>query len=182
MTALVDGSSAVTRRTLWGLIASTGTGSALMIVHAVYGAKHYADQALYHVIFPALFWLVLSVVLAGIYAWRPGRAKRRALVLSVALSYVGIFGLVHGGVGHLLKLAFYFGGMKSERLAQIFDLGDFVLPDDVTFETTGVATFVAGVLVAYVLVRLLKATRTPRPADATTARNVGEEAAAAPER
>jgi hypothetical protein len=157
---------AAPRGTLAWVVASTGTASAVLIAHAVYGARRYENVALYHVVVVALFWFVLAAVLTGVYAWRPGRVKRGLLVALVALPYVGIFGLAHGGVGHLLKLAFFLAGMAPERLAQTFDVGDFVMPDDAFFEGTGVATFVAGLLVAHALLRFVRGTRAGRSANA----------------
>jgi hypothetical protein len=149
------------RRVLTRVTASAALASRLVIVHALYGARRYDNPALAHAIAPALLWLVLAAILAAVYARRPGPIKRWVLVALVALPYVGLFGLVHGAIGHGLKLLFHAAGTSAARLAALFDLGDFVVPDDAFFEATGVGTFAAGLLVGYFLVRFLRVTRAP---------------------
>jgi hypothetical protein len=147
------------RRSLLGVTVAAGATSAIMIAHALYGVHRYENSALYHLVPVSLVWLVLAMVLAGVYVRRPGPVKRWLLVAFVGLPYAGIFGVLHGAIGHTLKLVFFAAGMSPDRLAQVFDLGDFVVPDDAIFETTGVATFVAGLFVAYALLRFVHATQ-----------------------
>jgi hypothetical protein len=139
------------------LCVAVSTGALLTIAHFAYGAHVYDDDSRYHVVAPALFALVLSLSVACLYAWRPSRLALWALALIVAVPFVGIFGLFHGGFGHALKLIVYFAGASPERLETIFDSPDFAVPNDAVFEITGTATLVASLVVAHHLVRLLRA-------------------------
>jgi hypothetical protein len=133
--------------------------TALTIGHFAYGARLYDDASRYHVVAPALVALVLSLLVAGHFARRPSRVALWVLVAVVAIPFVGLFGLYHGGYNHALKLAMYAGGTSPERLEEIFDSPDFAVPDDALFEVTGVSTFVVAVGVAYLLLRLVHSVR-----------------------
>jgi hypothetical protein len=151
--------SSGTRRNLGWLCAAVSTEAALTIGHFAYGAHVYDDSSRFHVVTPTLVALLLSLSLAGVYAWRPSRVARWALTLVVAIPFVGLLGLYHGGFNHAAKLLACAAGTSPERLEEIFDSPDFAVPNDVLFEVTGVSTFVASIAVAYLLVRLARAER-----------------------
>jgi hypothetical protein len=128
----------------------------LTIAHFAHGAQVYEDPSRTHVVAPALIGLALSLLVAGLYARRPSRAARAALVAVVGLPFVAMFGLYHGGWNHVSKLLAAAAGLSPERLESIFDSPDFALPNDIVFELTGVATFVVGLVIAFLLVRLVR--------------------------
>ncbi len=148
-----------TRRLAAWLCLALSTEAALSIGHFVYGAHAYDDSSRYHAVIPALFVLVLSLSLAGLYAWHPSRFALWALALVVAIPFVGMFGAYHGGFQHAVKLLVYAAGTSPERLEAIFDSPDFAVPNDVVFEVTGCSTLLASIAVTYVLVRLVRAAR-----------------------
>jgi hypothetical protein len=153
------------RRLVGWLCAAVAAEAALTIGHFAHGAHVYDDSSRYHVVLPALCALALSSALAGLYARRPSRPALWALVVVVALPFVGMFGLYHGGFGHVAKLLAYAAGASPERLEELFDSPDFAVPNDIVFEVTGVSTLVAAVVVAYFLVRVVRsASAKPREA------------------
>jgi len=148
-----------TRRLAGWLCLAVSTEAAVTIGHFVYGAHAYDDSSRYHVVAPALVALLVSLLLAGLYAWRPSRFALRALALVVAVPFVGMFGVYHGGFHHAAKLLVYAAGASPERLEAIFDSPDFAVPNDVVFEVTGCSTLLASIAVTYLLVRLVRAER-----------------------
>jgi hypothetical protein len=130
--------------------------AALTIGHFAHGAHVYDDPSRYHVVAPALIALAASLIAAALYARRPSRASLVAVVLVAGAPFVALFGVYHGGVNHLAKLFVFAAGASPERLEEIFDSPDFAVPNDVVFEATGVSTFLVGLAVAWLLVRLVR--------------------------
>ena len=155
----IETSRALRRLLLWAAFESL-----LVALHALYAGSHYKNPGVYHVIVVALFWFGLAATLSHQYSKHPGAVRRWLLFLFVAVPYIGIFGIVHGAVGHGLKLIFYHAGASPEQLATHFDFGDFVVPGDALFEVTGLGTFVVALFVGYALHRLMKVTRVRRVA------------------
>jgi hypothetical protein len=145
------------RRVLVSLVWSCAAASAVIAVHAVYGGLHYESPGLFHVVGPAVFWLLVAVALAGVNARGEGPVRRWLLLGLVGVPYIGIFGLLHGVVGHAAKLIAFHAGMAPERLEQLFSLVDFVLPDDAFFELTGLLSAVTAAIIATQLRRFWKA-------------------------
>jgi putative ABC transport system permease protein len=141
------------------LILAVSLATVAVIGHFMYGANLYDDPSREHVVAPALVIWLISVVLAGLYFWRPGPALLGLLIAEVDVFYIGLFGVYHGAINHGLKLILFFGGMDPSRLAQIFESPDFRVPDDVLFELSGLSTFVIAVAVAHLLVRLHRFSR-----------------------
>jgi hypothetical protein len=146
------------RRIVGQLLAAAAVETLLTIGHFHYGSRLYEDPSRLHVIAPALGFLLLALAMSVFYLFRPGIWTLWPLVAFVAAVYVGLFGIYHGAFGHALKDILFFAGTTPERLGEIFDSPDFVVPDDFFFELTGVATFLAALLVGYCLVRLIRLT------------------------
>ena len=152
------------RQALVSLSAAVAFETALTIGHFVYGAHVYDDASRLHVVMPAIASLSVALFFAGLYAWRRQRLTLWVLVVTVAIPFVGLFGLYHGGFNHGLKLVMYAFGMPPERLEEIFDSPDFAQPSDVAFEATGVATLLAAAVVAFFLARLVRSSSPARSA------------------
>jgi hypothetical protein len=144
-------------RALRSVVVSCAAASAVIALHAVYGGVHYESPGLLHLAGPAAFWLIVALALAVVNARGEGPIRRWLLVGGVGLPYVGIFGLLHGVIGHAAKLVAFHAGMPPERLEQLFTLVDFVMPDNAFFELTGLASALAAVGVAAQLRRFWKA-------------------------
>jgi hypothetical protein len=151
-----------TRRLLGWLSFAVSLQAAVTIGHFAHGAHVYEDPSRYHIVAPALVALTLSLLLAGVYAWRPSRAWLWALVVVVGVPFVGMFGLYHGGFSHALKLIMYAAGTSPERLAEIFDSPDFAVPNDGVFEVTGLLTLFASLVIVHLFVRLVRASKRSR--------------------
>ena len=160
------GDARAVRTLLVGVTAET----AITILHFAHGARTYDDPGRLHVVAPALAALALVVAATVLFRRRPGRLTLAAVVLVTAVPFVGVFGLFHGGFGHVLKLAAFVAGGSRQTLARVFGSPDYAFPDDVAFELTGVLGFVASAFVAWQLVRLMRAAhRTPREGSAPAA-------------
>lgn len=152
------------------LLASVAAESVITAMHHLHGAHIYDDPSLLHVALVAIGYLTAAAVLTGIFLWRPYRTALALLGLVVFIIYVGVFGLFGGGYEHLLKDLLFLGGASEPTLVRLFGwTHDFVLPNDVVFESTGVLMLVAGGSSAYWLARLLgQALRAKRPSAAAT--------------
>jgi hypothetical protein len=146
------------------LVTATIVEAAVVIGHFAYSARLYEDPYRAHPIAPVLAALGLVVAFALAFRWKRWTAALWALTVVVGLPFVAVFGLYHGGVSHLLKLALYALGTSPERLLELFDSPDFALPNDFVFEASGVLCFVVAGFVAWALVRLWRAVRRePQP-------------------
>jgi hypothetical protein len=132
------------------------------IGHFVYGARLYDDPSREHVVLPAIGLLVVALALGGVYLWRPGRFTLWLFGAEVAVVDVGLFGGFHGGFNHALKDLLFLVGVDADRLAQIFDSPDFVVPDNALFELTGIAGLLVALAIVYQLVRLIRAAHRQR--------------------
>ena len=150
------------RHALAWLCAAVALETVLTIGHFVYGAHVYDDASRLHVVMPAVASLIVAMFFAGLYAWRNQRLTLWALVVIVAVPFIGLFGVYHGGFNHGLKLVMYAVGTPPERLEEVFDSPDFAVPNDVVFEATGVSTLLAAAVVALLLVRLVRSSRHAR--------------------
>lgn len=151
----VPASAEVRRAVSWVVIAAV-VETALTVAHFLYGAHIYDDPSRDHVVVPAFVSLGLVAAPGMLFVWRPSALTLWPFVAVVALPFVGMFGLYHGGFGHVCKLALFATGTTPERLEEIFNSPDFAVPNDALFEATGVSTLLVGLLVAYLLVRLLR--------------------------
>lgn len=143
-------------RTAAWLVLAVAVETAITLLHFVHGARTYGDPGRLHVVVPGLVLLGIAAAAAGLFRWRPGRLTFAPLVLATAVPFVGVFGLYHGGFGHVLKLAAFAAGASREALEARFASPDYAFPDDVPFEATGVLGFVAAAAVAWLLVRLAR--------------------------
>ncbi len=129
--------------------------TAVTIGHFVYGARIYDDPARLHVVHPAVGFLVLALALTSVFVWRPGRTALAGVTLAVAVPYLAVFGLYHGAYSHLLKDLLFFAGAPDQTLEWLFMSPDYVCPDDIVFEASGILGLAAAVFTGYALVRLI---------------------------
>lgn len=114
----------------------------LTSVHHAYGAVIYATPWRLHIIHAAIPAAVLIVLGLWLARARPGtRAARIATGAAVALILafpVGMIGLFEGGYNHVVKDLLYFGG-GADAARRLFSGAEYVMPDDLLFEATGIA-------------------------------------------
>jgi hypothetical protein len=168
--ALVGGADETRKRVGW-LCGVLALEALLVVGHFVHGAHVYEDPSRYHVVLPTVVALVGSFLVGGHLMRRPSRAALWGFAIVIAVPFVGLFGLYHGGFNHTLKLAMYTAGTPPERLEELFDSPDFAVPNDVVFEVTGVSTLVVAVVVAWMLVRLVRTPLDERPTTAGSKRS-----------
>jgi hypothetical protein len=137
--ARVGGADEVRKRVGW-LCGVLALEALLVVGHFAHGAHVYEDPSRYHVVLPTVVALVGSLLVGGHFMWRPSRVALWGFAIVIAVPFVGLFGLYHGGFNHALKLAMYAAGTSPERLEELFDSPDFAVPNDVVFEVTGVST------------------------------------------
>jgi hypothetical protein len=100
---------------------------------------------------------VCSSDLTMLALWRPNKITLIALAAVVAVPYIGVFGLFHGGYSHLLKDVFWLAGVSQDTLERHFLNPDYAFPDDVVFEVGGILTLAAAGYVASRLTRFVRA-------------------------
>jgi hypothetical protein len=145
------------RRVVGWLLVLAALQTLLTIGHFVYGAHLYDDPSREHVVLPAIGFLAVEAALGGSFLWRANRYALWLFGAEVAFVDVGLFGGFHGGFNHALKDLLFLGGVDPERLAQIFDSPDFVVPNNPLFELTGLAGLLVGLVITYMLLRLIRA-------------------------
>ncbi len=138
------------------LVLAASVETAITVGHFVYGAQIYNDPGRLHIVAPALGFLVAAVAMTALFVWRPGKLGFAALALVIAVPYLALFGLFHGAYSHLLKDIFFVAGASDDTLEWLFMSPDYVRPDDVLFEVTGLLGLVAAAVAGYWLVRLFR--------------------------
>ncbi len=149
-------------RTAKAMLLAAAAETAITVLHGVHGARTYDDPGRLHMIGPAVALLALAAALTWLFLRRPGRLTLVALAAATAVPFVAIFGLVHGGWSHALKLAAFHAGASPETLERIFMSPDFAQPGGLAFEASGVLGLAAAAVVAVLLVRLVRQAW-PRP-------------------
>lgn len=117
----------------------------MTFVYHLYGGLRYhsPNRIKLTVVFAAAFALtILLYQLGAQQAW--ALWSYRILVM---LGWVLMLGLFEGGYSHLLKVVLWLAKVKPARLEKLFPPEEYVLPNDILFETTGILTFVLGVWV-----------------------------------
>ena len=150
------GASDAVRRAAKALAMAVTVETAITIGHFAYGAQVYDDPGRLHVVGPAVVFLVATVGVIALFLRRPNKFRLAVVVLCAAVPYVGIFGLFHGAYTHVLKDLLFFAGASDQTLQKLFMSPDYVRPDNIAFEFSGVLGFVAAIFVSYWLVRLVR--------------------------
>ena len=150
-----------------GIAATTET--VITIGHFVYGARAYDDPGRLHVVGPAALFLIATVAVIALFLRRANKLHLAVVALVAAVPYVGIFGLFHGAYNHLIKVVLFHAGASDETLEKLFMSTDYVRPDNIAFELSGILGFVAAIFVSYWLIRLVREWR--RDSGAGTAPN-----------
>jgi hypothetical protein len=70
----------------------------------------------------------------------------------ILLWWVGGLGLFEGGYNHLLKVVLWAARVRPAKLQKLFPPDEYVLPNDIIFEASGILTFVMGLFVTAKLV------------------------------
>jgi putative ABC transport system permease protein len=129
----------------------------ITIGHFLYGVHRYEDPGRLHVVVPAVVSLALAAAATAALVRWPRRIVALVLAVVVAVPFVGTFGIFHGAYSHLLKCVMWLAGAPPGTLQGLFDNPDFVVPDDVLFELSGIAGFGLAILIAIRLVQVLRA-------------------------
>ncbi|HEY6003827.1 MAG TPA: ABC transporter permease [Anaeromyxobacter sp.] len=143
-------------RTAKLLLLAVAAEAAITILHFMHGARTYDDPGRLHVVVPALVLLAVAAAATAAFLRHRGRIALAAVAVTTAVPFVGVFGLYHGGYGHVAKLLVHLAGAPRETLERLFMSPDFAFPDDAVFEASGVLGLVAAGAVAALLVRLVR--------------------------
>ncbi len=110
-------------------------------LHHVYGAWLYDTPWRMHIAYQGFTWLLLSFTIMFIYInWRK-RFLIWGYIIIAGFFFVGAIGFFEGGYNHILKNLLYFGGMSVEALHKMYPPPKYLLPNDWSFEVSGVLTF-----------------------------------------
>jgi hypothetical protein len=143
----------------------------LTAAHHIYGGVLYASPWRVHGAFVAIAACLPLVLLARAHRRASGTTAGRlagwafaALTLLVPVLAVGLF---EGVFNHVLKNVLFFAGAPESLLLRLYPPPAYELPDDVGFESTGVAQVVPAAFAAVATLRLVRdLARSSRRADA----------------
>lgn len=130
---------------------------ALTTIHHIFGGL--VDNADDRLVIPAILAPLVVIALVSLYALRRTGSVGALITFGVvALLWVLLLGLFHGGYAHLYKdIVFLVDGPPS--LYYPLNPSEHYPPDNVFFEVTGVLDVVAAAFVAYTTMRLISAWR-----------------------
>jgi putative ABC transport system permease protein len=141
------------------LVIAAAAETAITVGHFVYGASLYDEPGRLHVVMPALVAFGLVTAATALLVWRPSSWWRALVATVVSVPYLGVFGFYHGAYGHVLKDLLFHAGAPDATLEWLFMSPDYVRPDSVAFESSGALGAIAAVVVAYWLLRVLRASK-----------------------
>ncbi len=119
---------------------------ATTFLHHVYGGFRYKSDKRVKLsfIFVALFALtVLFYRMGRRHPWAQHIYKGIAWV-----AWVGVVGVFEGGYSHLVKVVLWLAKVPPAKLEKLFPPNEYVLPDDIFFEASGILTFAIGMWLA----------------------------------
>ncbi len=130
---------------------------ALTTIHHIFGGL--VDAADDRLVIPAILAPLVVIALVSLYALRrTGSVGALITFGAVALLWVLLLGLFHGGYAHLYKdIVFLVDGPPS--LYYPLNPSEHYPPDNIFFEVTGVLDAVAAAFVAFATMRLISAWR-----------------------
>ena len=130
---------------------------ALTTIHHVFGGL--VDRADDRLVIPAILAPLVVIALVSLYALRRNGGVKALITFGVvALLWVLLLGLFHGGYAHLYKdIVFVVNGPPG--LYFPLNPSEHYPPDNLFFEVTGVLDFVAAAFVAHTTTRLISAWR-----------------------
>jgi hypothetical protein len=151
------------RDAAWSTARDALTVLLLTSVHHAYGAYVYDTPWRNHVV---LVSVPVGLVILGSLALlrvRPsgllGALTRGVFVLTVlAMPVLGI-GVYEGLYNHVVKNAFYFGGVSPALVARLFPPPTYEMPNDAFFEITGMLRVVPAAFAAWHVYRMMSARR-----------------------
>lgn len=131
----------------------------LTSIHHVYGAWLYDTTWRTHIAYQGFTWLLLSYAIMFVYInWR----KRFLLWSYIAVAgffFVGAIGFFEGAYNHVLKNMLYFGGLSVDKLHEMYPPPKYQLPNDWSFEISGVLTFFVSLWCLKTMINWVKASR-----------------------
>lgn len=119
----------------------------MTFLHHVYGGIKYYTPKVNRLKIAGLL-VVMFVITVALYIighsvhWVSWAYKIFTLVW-----WVGGLGVFEGGYNHLVKVILWAARVKPSKLEKLFPPEEYVLPNDILFEGTGILTFIMGILV-----------------------------------
>jgi hypothetical protein len=113
----------------------------LTSVHHIYGAIEYKTPWRLHVLMLSVPVIVATLYLNRLLTDKEASVKSYwfwiywTIVLLCSITYIGIF---EGLYNHILKNVLYFGGLSKYWMNVLFPSHIYEMPDDITFEVTGI--------------------------------------------
>ncbi len=126
-------------------------------IHHVYGAWLYSTPWRNHIAYQGLTWLLISYgILLLTIRWNRQWIKW-LFVLFSGFFFIGAIGLYEGFYNHVVKNMLYFIGFGESLLLKMYPPPKYELPNDLTFELSGVFTFIVCVWCYRTMVDFIKA-------------------------
>lgn len=125
----------------------------LTSIHHIYGAYVYDTPWRLHI----LFFSVPVLVFNGVTARKKSnRFLVYTLLLANFIITACLIGLFEGVYNHLLKDLLFFAGTSSDIMVKLFPPPTYVMPNNFFFEFTGVLQALAGIVLVYHFIKLIK--------------------------
>lgn len=121
-------------------------------IHHVYGGIKYYTPKVNRLKIAGLIVITYGVTLALHTASQHTHWVSYVYNGLILVWWVGGFGIFEGGYNHLLKVALWAARVKPAKLQKLFPPDEYVLPNDIIFEGSGIVTFVIGLFVAAKLI------------------------------
>lgn len=121
--------------------------AATTFIHHVYGGIKYYT--------PKVNRLKIAGLIVVTYALTLGLHKLSQHIHWASYLYNGLilvwwaggFGIFEGGYNHLLKVVLWAARMNVSKLQKLFPPDEYVLPNDIIFEASGILTFIISLFV-----------------------------------
>jgi hypothetical protein len=154
-TASATGRSAITDRLIKGAALAVVFEYLITSAHHVHGGLVYDSPQ--KLMTPLIFAVPLALTLALLHRYGRTRSSDVLTLFSVTCVavWVLVLGTFEGGYNHTTKLTLFFVGVPPSVMESVFPSYEYVLPNDVFFEATGVLTLVASYFPALYTYRLV---------------------------
>ncbi|MGN6569713.1 MAG: hypothetical protein ACTHJ0_17260 [Flavipsychrobacter sp.] len=119
--------------------------------HHYYGAIVYNTPWRKDVVFNGAVVMLVALICLLLYRYFNKRAFLAVYLLLTFLVFSVGIGIFEGAYNHLLKDLLYFSGMKLAAWRMFYPAPTYEVPDNVIFESTGIAQFFVALFQIYYL-------------------------------
>ncbi len=145
-----------------GLAVGTILLVALTTIHHIYGGFRYDTS--WRIIMPIFFFLPMLMLTLYLQSLVLKKNSKTMLAIYSFFEFIGwivFLGFGEGGYNHVLKNILYFGGASEDLMIRVFppEFGAaklFEIPNDWSFEITGILTAAFALYALYFLIKFIR--------------------------